>query len=97
MTVEECLEGKGDRPLTASACLHRVEAGEPVLVMERGTPVARIVPAGLAGISVPPAKRRDGQDAGAAARLPVLFERRACIHFTTTGRRAASRMARTAA
>ena len=93
-----------------SAGLRRIKSGESVLVMERRTPVARIAPMGLdsdggrEGDSVDrEAKSREGfalpvgvgaQDARAAARLAALFDRRACIHFTANGSRAASRAAR---
>jgi prevent-host-death family protein len=69
----------GIRQLKAelSQCLRRVEAGEQIIVTDRGAPIARIVPAGSAGapswvdgvIASGQAVWSGGKPAGLAARV----------------------------
>jgi len=72
----------GIRQLKAelSQCLRRVEAGEQILITDRGTPIARLVPAGGAGapswiegvIATGQAVWSGGKPAGLAARVAAL-------------------------
>ena len=69
----------GIRQLKAelSQCLRRVEAGEQIIITDRGAPIARIVPAGNAGapswvdgvIAAGQAIWSGGKPAGLAARV----------------------------
>lgn len=69
----------GIRQLKAelSQCLRRVEAGEQILITDRGTPIARLVPAGSAGapswvhgvIAAGQAVWNGGKPAGLATRV----------------------------